>query len=335
MNDRRGTMALSALGLLFLFLLGQFGYSYLKISEIVSELADAGQQSKAYRHHVVLISQELDNPFWRTIGKAAEEAAKDYNMELEYVGPFRLNPMEQTKLLDKMIASRVDGILVQGVDTDEYKRLINKAIERHIPVITVDTDSPDSSRLTYVGTDNRASGHKLGEVVIESLRKEPGAAMRNRIGVIIGSAEAANQQQRLEGFKAAVGAEPYMPIAGVAVSNISRIQAAQAAESLLREHPDINVMVGLSALDAVGILQAVKVLGMQDRVRIFGFDDLEETKAAIAKGEIVATVIQKPEEMGREAVRQLHAYFGSGELAPYHFTSHEVLDRSNVGVMEP
>jgi ribose transport system substrate-binding protein len=117
----------------------------------------------------------------------------------------------------------------------------------------------------------------------------------------------------------------------VAVSNISRIQAAQAAEQLLRQHPGINVMVGTSALDAVGILQAVKTLGVQERVRIFGFDDLEETKQAIARGEIVATVIQKPDEMGREAVRQLHAYFEGVPLEMNHFTPYEVLDRSNVG----
>jgi ribose transport system substrate-binding protein len=323
-------------------LLGQFGYAYAKISGIARDLVDAPAPGKNIQHHVVLISQELDNPFWRTVGRAAEEAAGQYNMELEYVGPFRLNPAEQTKLLDKAIASKVDGIFVQGVNGSEYAALIDKAIGRGIPVITVDTDVPDSKRLTYVGTDNVGSGRKLGELVVqaESARLGQAAAAPKagpflRIGIIVGSTEAPNQQQRLEGFRSVVQAAPGAEITGIGVSNISRIQATQAAAQLLRAHPDINVMVGMSALDGVGILQAVKSMNLQGQVKIYGFDDLDETKTAIAKGEIEATVIQQPAEMGTEAVRLMHAYFEGSVLDKVHFTSYEVLDRKNVGVASP
>lgn len=329
MNDRKWTLALAAIALVFLFLLVQFGVSYINISGIVRDLADTAGNKKNLRHHVVMISQELDNPFWRTIEHAAAEVAQEYNMELEYTGPFRLNPAEQTKLLDKAIASKVDGIFVQGVKGEEYTRLINKAMERGIPVITVDTDAPESKRLTYVGTDNLSSGAKLGEIVAESTAKL--GIKPVHIGIIIGSMEAPNQQLRLEGFESVVKSVPGVDIAGVAVSNISRIQATQAAEQLLRRHPEINVMVGTSALDGIGILQAVKTLNLQQKVRIYAFDDLDETKQAIAAGEIEATVIQKPSEMGREAMRQLHMYFEGGTLLRNHFTGYEVLDRSNIG----
>jgi ribose transport system substrate-binding protein len=333
MNDRKWTLALAAIGLVFLYLLGRFGYSYFQIAGIVSDLADTGRSQANLRHHVVMISQELDNPFWRTVGQAAEEAAKEYNMELEYTGPFRLNPAEQTKLLDKAIASKVDGIFAQGVNGQDYTNLINKAMERGIPVITVDTDAPESKRLTYVGTDNLSSGGKLGEIVTQSAAKL--GIQPVNIGIIIGSLEAPNQQLRLEGFENVVKTAPGFHIAGVAVSNISRIQATQAAEQLLRQHPEINVMVGTSALDGVGILQAVKTLNLQQKVRIYAFDDLDETKQAIARGEIEATVIQRPSEMGREAVRQLHMYFEGGTLLRNHFTSYDVLDRTNVGEVPP
>ncbi|KIL36895.1 hypothetical protein SD70_31185 [Gordoniibacillus kamchatkensis] len=329
MNDRKWTLALAAIGLVFLYLLIQFGVFYANIAGIVRDIADTAGNKKNLRHHVVMISQELDNPFWRTIGHAADEAAQEYNMELEYIGPFRLNPAEQTKLLDKAIASKVDGIFVQGVKGEEYTRLINKAMERGIPVVTVDTDAPESKRLTYVGTDNFASGAKLGEIVAASTARLGMKAVH--VGIIIGSTEAPNQQLRLDGFRNVVKTAPGIDIAGIDVSNISRIQATQAAEQLLRKHPEINVMVGTSALDGVGILQAVKTLNLQQKVRIYAFDDLDETKQAIARGEIEATVIQKPAEMGREAIRQLHMYFEGGTLVRNHFTSYEVLDRTNVG----
>jgi ribose transport system substrate-binding protein len=324
MKDRKWTLGLALLLLVLFCLLGQFAYSFLKIQGIVRDLADTGSGKSVPRHHIVLISQELDNPFWRTIGHAAQEAAQEYNMELEYTGPFRLNPAEQAKLLDKAIAAKVDGILVQGVKGDDYASLIGKAISRGIPVITVDTDAPGSKRLTYVGSDNQEAGRRLGELIVSSV------GPKANIGIIIGSREAVNQQLRLEGFLSVMRRYPDIHIAGVGESNISRIQAAQSAEAMLREHPEINVMVGTSALDGVGILQAVKTLNRLDRTKIFGFDDLEETREAIVKGEIEATVIQKPAEMGREAVKALHAYFEGSTLPQTHFTSNEVLDRSNV-----
>src|ERR1700730_3424092 len=112
MTNRKWTIALVMLFLVFLYLLSNFAYSYLKISDIVGEVADNLKVKGIAKHHIVLISQELDNPFWRTIEHAAEDEANNFNMDLEYIGPFRLNPDEQTKLLEKTIASKVDGILV-------------------------------------------------------------------------------------------------------------------------------------------------------------------------------------------------------------------------------
>lgn len=331
MSNQKWTLALAALFLVFLYLLSHFAYSYIQIRGIVSEIADNPNAKTFAKHHIVLISQELDNPFWRTIEQGAVEEAKNFNMDLEYTGPFRLNPAEQTKLLDKAIASKVDGILVQGLDLDEYKNLIEKAIGRGIPVITVDTDAPGTKRLTYVGTDNVGSGKKLGEVVINFIQHSVNSPKLPRIGIIIGSHDSPNQQERLQGFLSMIEAVPSIKVSAVGVSNISRIQATQAAEKMLREDPNINVMVGTSALDAAGILQAVKKLNMSDRVKIFGFDDLEETKQAISKGEIEATVIQKPEEMGREAIKEIHAYFeGGAPLQNRYLTSYQVMDRSNV-----
>jgi ribose transport system substrate-binding protein len=330
MSNRKWTIALSVLFLVFLYLISDFAYSYIKISDIVGEVADNMKSKTFAKHHIVLISQELDNPFWRTIGHGAEEEAKNFNMDLEYIGPFRLNQSEQMKLLDKTIASKVDGILVQGIETEEYRALIEKAVGRGIPIITVDTDTPGSKRIIYVGTDNVSAGKKLGEVVLKSMQ-HTSESTKLRIGVIIGSHDAPNQEERLQGFLSIVHLLPNIEVVNVGVSNISRIQATQTAEKMLKDDPQINLMIGTSALDAVGILQAVKSLQRLDSVKIFGFDDLEETKVAISKGEIEATIIQKPEEMGREAIKELHAYFeGRAAQEGLHLTSYEVLDRSNI-----
>ncbi len=68
MSNRKWTVGLSAIFLVFCYFLVQFLSSTITIERLVQQM----QQSKADNRnvkHVVLISQELDNPYWRTMQK--------------------------------------------------------------------------------------------------------------------------------------------------------------------------------------------------------------------------------------------------------------------------
>ncbi|MCZ0754170.1 sugar-binding protein [Anoxybacillus sp. J5B_2022] len=322
MTNKRWTISLILLFFLFLYVLFHFVIATQKIERTVEQLQQTAQPTKSLPHFV-LISQEFDNPYWRKVEQGAKEAAKQYDVNVEYIGPLRTNMDEQMKLLEKAIASRVDGIIVQSLNDARFTPLIDKAIARNIPVITIDTDAPKSRRLAYVGTNNFEAGQLLGKTVASRV------SGNNKIGVIIGSDTSANQQLRLQGFQSIIAQHPGLSIVAVSASNISRIQASIQAEKMLRMYPDISVMVGTSALDAIGILMAMKNLDRGD-VQIFGFDDVEETLEAIKQGKIVATVIQKPYDMGFSAVKLMVEHLAGKPIANEYFTATEIVDATNV-----
>ncbi|GMB08046.1 sugar-binding protein [Thermolongibacillus altinsuensis] len=326
MTDKKWTMSLIILFFLFLYVLFHFIASTQKLEKTVEQLQQASH-SAPQMPHFVLISQEFDNPYWRKIEQGAKAAANQYGVNVEYIGPLRTSMDEQMKLLEKAIASRVDGIIVQSLNDKYFTPLIDKAISRNIPVITIDTDAPMSRRLAYVGTNNFEAGQLLGKAVASRVKG------KKKIGVIIGSDTAENQQLRLKGFQSVIAQHPHLTIVAVSSSNISRIQASIQAERMLRAHPDISVMVGTSALDAIGILMATKNL-QRDDIEIFGFDDVEETLQAIQHGKIVATVIQKPYDMGFSAVKLMMDHLSAREIEKEHFTSIEVIDKTNVQLEE-
>ncbi len=134
------------------------------------------------------------------------------------------------------------------------------------------------------------AGKRMGELVVND------AGGKGRIGVIIGSELADNQQLRLDGFRSIILNTAGFEIVAVRSSNISRIQAAKQTEALLNRYTDIQTMVGLSSLDAAGIVEGVKAANRAD-VRVFGFDDLEETRQGIAQGAIIASVVQQPKRL--------------------------------------
>jgi ribose transport system substrate-binding protein len=320
MSYKKWYIGLTVLLLVFIYLFIQLFIASYKIQSSVQKI---NHTDTMLSRHVILITQELDNPYWKTIEQGAATAAKKYNMNLEYIGPVQINLNEQLDYFDKAIAAKADAIIVQGATDPRFVSLMNKANVQGIPVITVDTDSPDASKLTYVGTDNFASGKKLGELVVQAVKGN------GKIGVIIGSNSAENQRQRLEGLLSLVKKYPNIQVVGIQSSDISQIKAAQQAEKMIKMNPDIDVIVGTSVLDGVGIAQTVKSLKKQ-RIKIFGFDDLPETIKAIKEREIQATIQQQPYMMGFNSIELLEQFFKKQTVPREKFTKIHVLNRGNV-----
>ncbi|WP_268624211.1 substrate-binding domain-containing protein [Paenibacillus alvei] len=321
MAKRKWIIGLIVLAAIFGYVIVRFLSSTLAIERLVGQLetgTDAGQQQSL--KHVVLIAQELDNPFWRTVEQGAKEAAAQRDMEIEYTGPIRINPSEQMRLLAKAIASKPDAIFTQGINEPRYNELVSRAMDQGIPVITVDSDAPDSRRFAYVGTDNRAAGVQMGELVVH------GSAYKGKIGIILGSELADNQRKRLEGFRSIIDKASGYEIVDVRSSNISRIEAAKQTKLMLSEHPDIRTIIGFSAWDAAGIVEGLQAAN-KGKINVFGFDDVEATRRAIAHGDIVATLVQQPREIGAEAVSILQQIFAGEPYAATQYTSTKVLEQ--------
>ncbi|AIQ11998.1 substrate-binding domain-containing protein [Paenibacillus durus] len=321
MFNRRWSIALLILLGGFLYTLVQFIISTNRLQHQVDNLLP-GQAQAVPSHRIMLISQELDNPYWRSIEQGARAAAGKYGMDFEYTGPLRINPEEQLSLLEQAIASRPSAIIVQGTGGADSKELIDRAAALGIPVVTVDADEPGSHRLFYVGSDNLTAGEEMGRLVAEA------ADGKGTVGVLVGTARADSQRLRLEGLRSIIASYPEMKIADVRTSDISRLQASEQTRSLLAAHPDLKAVVGFSALDGLGALDAVRQL--KTNRLLFAFDDLDETKEAVQKGLIKLTLVQQPLEMGSTAITLLHDYFQGKSVPDVSYTTIRLLgDSSN------
>ncbi len=68
-------------------------------------------------------------------------------------------PKLQLALIDELVESlHVDGLVLAPLASERIRERIDSLTERGIPVVTVNTDIEDSSRLAYVGPDSIASG---------------------------------------------------------------------------------------------------------------------------------------------------------------------------------
>ncbi|HEY4553557.1 MAG TPA: sugar-binding protein [Bacillaceae bacterium] len=280
-----------------------------------------------YRHHFVLVPEEVDNDYWRLVEQGARAAARNHGVLLEYAGPKQANVEEHLKRLEISAAASVDGVMTQGLNENQFTPIINKLMEKGIPVVTVDTDAPGSNRIAYIGTDNYYSGFIAGKALLA------GTAGPTYVGIITGGFQSAHQQLRVQGFKDAVAEESRIVITAVEESRITRINAAEMANKILTEHPETNAFFGTSALDGIGIAEAVLQANRALDTYIIAFDSISETVDYIQRGIIQATVIQKPYDIGYKAVETMAAIREGKKVPELNFTETKVLYREDLHSM--
>ena len=322
---KKGDVVLSRLsilaytfGILFFLVCCSFSIFY-GYKVVTHDLPIEKKLQVKYNYHFVLVPEELDNEYWRVVEKGAKAAAKEYGVILEYVGPKQANIDDHLKTIEMSAASKVDGIMTQGLSDNQFTPLINRIVASGIPVITVDTDTANSKRMAYIGTDNYYSGYMAGKALITDTRGKANVA------IITGSFYANHQQQRVKGFQDAVKSEKGIHIVDVVESEISRVRAAEKAYQILKNHPEVNAFYGTSALDGIGIAQVVDKFFKPGRVYIIGFDTLPETLDYIRKGTINATVVQEPYQMGYEAVKMMIDLINKKSVPPIVHTDTRIM----------
>jgi ABC-type sugar transport system substrate-binding protein len=95
---------------------------------------------------------------------------------------------------------------------------------------------------------------------------------------------------------------PGITIVASQPANWERDQGFTVFQNMLQAHPDIDSVFACSDLMALGAIEALAAAGKAGKVRVVGFDALDDAKKAIAAGTMAASVAQFPSEMGRVAV---------------------------------
>lgn len=260
-------------------------------------LKDRKIENEPIKPKIVLISHIKTNPYWLNIKEGAERAAKERGAVIEFLGPTTASTEEGLKLFEMATSAKVSGIITYVQEEGKYKNKINSAMEKGIPVVTIDSDEEDSNRIAYVGTDNILAGQAAGEEMIKQVGTE------GKVAIVMGGKEVKNQKERVEGFKNYITSNSNLKIVDTDSSDAMLLESEIITRKILnRNDNNINALFCASALDGIGAAKAVKDLNDKGKVKVICFDDLEETIKNINNDLVTATIVQKSDEMGYKAV---------------------------------
>lgn len=236
----------------------------------------------------------LNNPFFVTLKEGAEKKAKEEGIDITTVDA-QNDPAKQVSDVEDLIQKGIDVLLINPTDSAAITAAIESANNAGIPVITVDRSAEGGEVVAHIASDNEAGGKMAGEYLVEQLG---GSGKVIELEGIPGSSAA---RERGKGFNEAVAAASGIEIAAKQPANFDRTQGLSVMENLLQSNKDIQAVFAHNDEMALGAVEALKAAGL-DKVIVVGFDATDDAVKAVEEGTMAATVAQKPEMIGQQAV---------------------------------
>jgi len=285
-----------------------------------SENESSGGSSDTPRPSVAFVTNQIAD-FWKIAEAGCRQAESDFDVDVEFIMPQEATAVIQKQKVEDLLTSGVQAIAISPLDAENQVDWINE-IASQVPLITHDSDCPQSDRLMYIGMDNYAAGRMCGELVEKALpdggqlllcigRLEQDNAKYRRQGVIdvlLGrDRDAAFYQENPDSWEpngGEISNDKYTIVATVTDQGKPEV-ALQKAEDALVTWPDLKAMVGLFEYNPPACLQAIRKAGKNGAIQLIGFDENDMTLQAIKDGECIGTVVQNPYEYGYQSVRVL------------------------------
>ncbi|MHA0855350.1 substrate-binding domain-containing protein [Paenibacillus sp. CMAA1364] len=266
---------------------------------LVSCSDTSSQLHKTDKSYKVSMIVKMDSgAFWNTVKMGAEIAAKEYNVELTFLGPDSEDDIEeQIRLVNGAILKKTDAIILSAGDYMKLAQVTDRAGFHKIPVLSMDTEVASARVKTYIGTNNYEAGQKAAERLIELMHGE------GQIGLVSFVKGARNADERASGMLDYIARFPKVEVVDTVYCGSNVQLAANLTNEMIRKYPHIKGIIALNEIAGIGVSQEVSRLGLGGKVKIVTFDSPPEVMEMLQEGIVQGTVIQNPYSNGYLAVK--------------------------------
>ena len=251
----------------------------------------AAPKAKGNTFTIAMIAKSSTNPVFLAARTGAEAAAKEQSaktgttVQVNWLTPPQEDGQVQAQRIQQAVNDGADAILISCSDAGKVTGAINDAVARGVPVMTFDSDAPESKRFAFYGVDDE----KTGRMVMSELAKLMNG--KGKIAILAGNQNAPNLQRRVQGVKDEATKTPGIQILGT----FNHIETPQdAAAEVVRvgnAYPDIQgwAMIGGWALFTPSLVNDLD----PKRVKIASVDALGSELVYIDKG-IAPVLLAQP-----------------------------------------
>jgi ribose transport system substrate-binding protein len=252
---------------------------------------------------IAMIAKSSTNPVFLSARTGAEAAAKELSaksgvpVEISWLTPPSEDGQVQAQRIAQAVNEGANAVLISCSDAGKVTGAINDAVDRGVPVMTFDSDAPDSKRFAFYGVDDV----KTGNAVMDELAKQMGE--KGSVAILAGNQNAPNLRKRADGVREAAKKYPNIKI----VDTFYHIETAEdAAAEVLRVQGAYPQITGWAMIGGWPLFTQTLLSDLDPkRVKIVAVDALPAELAYVDKGLAPVLLAQPTYQWGYVSVNRI------------------------------
>jgi simple sugar transport system substrate-binding protein/ribose transport system substrate-binding protein len=279
----------------------QFGLSTIALAGSIG-LSRSG--AFAADKQIVYICAGIEAPFWRYVGKGAEDAAKAHGYAFSILDS-RNNAQAQVQNAQDAAVKQVTGIVLSPTDSSTAPAVLDIAGRAGIPVSFAGIGTVSGDYVTFVTSDDEEGAYNTGKELVKAFESK--GWQNAKVGLVTISQARQNGVMRTNGFVRA------MTEAGHTIGPRNEMQLYTADETfryvqdMLTANPDLRGIFVQTDTPTLGAIRAVDAMRRTGETLVAAFDGVPEFVDLIKKDSLVVSGMQQPYEMGRQAAESVIA----------------------------
>jgi ribose transport system substrate-binding protein len=275
---------------------------------------------------ITFIQGVAGDAFYITMNCGVQEAAAKAGATVTVQGGAKWDATIQKPVLDSVIASKPQAILIAPNDMTAMQKPIEEAIAAGIKVVLVDTTIGDASKaVSEIASDNYGGG-KAAFTAVKQLAPKGGKVL-----VVSTSPGVSSVDARVNGFADAANKDKKYNYIGVQYSNNEPAVAQRIITAALAKNRDIVAVFATNLFSAQGVAAGIKQAGKAGKVAVVGFDAGSDQVKALKAGTVQALIAQQPATIGSKGVEAAVKAIGGGTVSPKAVkTGFTILTKKNI-----
>lgn len=293
---------------------------------------------------IAVLIKATDSDFWQYVLVGAENYAKDNPDKVNvttYGPPNESDIDQQVSILEQIISSGPDAIVIASTSSDATVPAIEDAVSKGIPVITVDNKVNTDKVSTLLATDDLKGGAAAADTLVEKIKAD-GKELKGTVGVISNMAGVQVLADRDQGFIDRMKEiAPDIKLLETVYCDADMTKAMNAASDQIAANDDLLGFFADNNTVGSGTARAITEKGKENDLILVAFDSDPEEIKGLTSGAVDALVLQDPYGMGYKGVEDALKAIAGEKLESYVDTGVTIVTKDNMddeeikGLLDP
>ena len=245
-----------------------------------SENSNQNTSDKKITIKMITHGQATD-PFWNVVRNGAKDAAQDLGISVQYQSPQNFDMVTMSRMIDAVIATNPDGLILSVPDIPALKKSIISASKNNIPIIVINAGSKiieEVDILTYIGQSEYKAGMKAGQEMVKHNVKSV-LCINHEIGNI-------SLDQREQGFRRVLS-ENDITVKTIPIDASDPSETRETIRAYLSTNKTIDGILTLGPLGALPIMNLLKDIDKKNNIKLATFAFTPEIIDGIMNGRVL------------------------------------------------